>query len=88
MGGLAKIMTPISGPGDDLISNLQSIGVATDDIDLVICSHLHPDHCGCNAFFARATVICHARELDAARASNAEHAGYVAIDWDHPQNLM
>ena len=43
-----------------------------DDIDVVVCSHLHPDHCGCNAFFKRATFIIHAGEIEAARAPGAE----------------
>lgn len=85
--GLAKIMKPICGPDDNLLTGLQSIGVAPEDVDVVICSHLHPDHCGCNAFFARATVICHARELEAARAPGAEQAGYLAAEWDHPQTF-
>jgi N-acyl homoserine lactone hydrolase len=86
-GELAKIMIPISHPDDNLIGSLQWLGVETDDIDVIVCSHLHPDHCGCNALFSRATVICHARELEAARAPGAEKAGYLASDWDHPQRF-
>jgi N-acyl homoserine lactone hydrolase len=85
--GLAKVMKPICDPDDNLIGSLRSIEVTPGDVDVVICSHLHPDHCGCNAFFARATVICHARELAAARAAGAEEAGYLANDWDHPQTF-
>jgi N-acyl homoserine lactone hydrolase len=85
--GLARLMKPICPADDNLIANLRSVAVAPDDVDVVICSHLHPDHCGCNAFFARATVICHARELEAARAPDAEQAGYLASDWDHPQTF-
>ena len=36
--------------------SLQAIGVGAGDIDVVVCSHLHPDHCGCNAFFRQATI--------------------------------
>ena len=53
-------------PGDDVITGLNGIGLEPDDIDVVICSHLHPDHCGCNAFFRKATAMVHARELEAA----------------------
>jgi N-acyl homoserine lactone hydrolase len=84
-GGLAKVMRPIGGRADNVIDDLRSIGIAPDDIDIVACSHLHPDHCGCNAFFTRATVVCHAREIEAARAPGAERAGYLAVEWDHPQ---
>lgn len=85
--GLAKIMTPICDPSDNLLASLRSIGVVPEDVDVVICSHLHPDHCGCNAFFVRATVVCHARELQAARAAGAEEVGYLAGEWDHPQTF-
>jgi N-acyl homoserine lactone hydrolase len=85
--GLAKVIKPICSPDDNLLRRLQSIGIVPEDVDLVICSHLHPDHCGCNAFFARATVICHVRELEAARAPGAEEAGYLASEWDYPQTF-
>lgn len=83
-GGLARIMIPIMARDDNVLTGLSGIGLSADDIDVVICSHLHPDHCGCNAFFKRATVIIHEKELAAARAVNADRAGYVAADWDQP----
>jgi N-acyl homoserine lactone hydrolase len=81
-GGLAKLMTPIMEPGDNVITALTGIGLSCDDIDIVVCSHLHPDHCGCNKFFNRATVIMHAAELAAARAPGGEKAGYRTADWE------
>ncbi len=47
---------------------------AFDDVDLVLCSHLHMDHCGASAFFRRATCIVHARELATARDPKSEAA--------------
>ena len=73
-GGLARLMTPIMQPGDNVVTALAGIGLACDDIDVVVCSHLHPDHCGCNTFFKRATFIIHAKEVEAARAPGAENA--------------
>jgi glyoxylase-like metal-dependent hydrolase (beta-lactamase superfamily II) len=81
-GGLAKFITPIMPPGDNLLGALAGIGFTADDIDVVVCSHLHPDHCGCNAFFKRATVMVHEKEIAAARGPNAEAAGYLAGEWD------
>jgi len=81
-GGLIKIMTPVMRPGDNAINALADIGLATDDIDVVVCSHLHVDHCGCTTFFERATVIIHAKELAAARAPDAVAAGYLASEWE------
>ena len=81
-GGMAKIMTPIMPPGENVLTGLAAIGFSADDVDVVVCSHLHPDHCGCNAFFPRATVIVHEKEVAAARAPNAEPMGYLAAEWD------
>ena len=82
-GGLAKIMTPIGKPEENLIDDLARVGLSAGDIDVVINSHLHPDHCGCNAFFKRASMIIHARELETAGAAGSETKGYVRADWDH-----
>jgi len=81
-GGMAKIMTPIMPPGVNVLTGLAGIGFSADDVDVVVCSHLHPDHCGCNAFFKRASVIVHEKEITAARAPNAEPMGYLASEWD------
>ena len=86
-GGLAKVMTPIMPPGDNVISGLSCIGLTPDDIDVVVCSHLHPDHCGCNAYFTKATFVIHAKEVEAARAPGAESAGYLSAEWDHPMPI-
>ena len=82
-GGLAKLMVPIMQPGEHVLTGLAGLGLKPDDIDVVINSHLHPDHCGCNAFFRKATFICHAEELAAARAPGSEASGYLAAEWDH-----
>jgi glyoxylase-like metal-dependent hydrolase (beta-lactamase superfamily II) len=82
-GGLAKLMTPISGAQENVLAGLHSLGLEPEDIDVVVCSHLHPDHCGCNTFFQKATVMCHARELAAAKEPQAEKAGYLSSEWNH-----
>jgi N-acyl homoserine lactone hydrolase len=81
-GGLAKIMTPIMPKGENVLTGLAAIGVQPGDIDVVICSHLHPDHCGCNAFFRRATVVVQARDVAAARAPDAAKVGFLSAEWD------
>lgn len=81
--GLEKVMVPVHGPGEELISNLQNVGAAPDDIDLVINSHLHSDHCGCNAFFKNASFICHEAELKVAADPQMEGLGYFKADWDN-----
>lgn len=81
-GGLAKVMAPIMPKGDNVLTGLAAIGVEPSDIDVVVCSHLHPDHCGCNAFFTRATVMVHAHEVAAARTPDAANAGFLTAEWD------
>ena len=86
-GGMAKMMTLVSPASENLIAGLAALGVGADDIDVVVNSHFHTDHCGCNAFFRRATIVCHARELAAASAPEAVKAGFVEADWKHPNRF-
>jgi len=86
-GGLAKVMTPIGAPKSDVVSSLDAIGLSTEDIDLVVNSHFHPDHCGCNAFFRNATFICHEAELASAKSADATAQGYLPAEWDHPMPI-
>ncbi len=86
-GALAKVMTPIMPAGENVLNALAALGVTPDDIDVVVCSHLHPDHCGCNAFFTKSTFFIHARELEAARAPAAQTQGYLSAEWDHPLRI-
>lgn len=83
-GGMAKFMVPLMAPGDNVLTGLKAVGIGPDDIDMVVCSHLHTDHCGCNAFFKKATVMVHALELEAAKAPEAVASGYLTVDWYHP----
>lgn len=86
-GPLAKVMKPLMSAHETLLPSLACTGLAPDDIDIVVNSHFHPDHCGCNQFFKKATFIAHAKEIEAARAPNAEAAGYLAADWDYGQPI-
>jgi glyoxylase-like metal-dependent hydrolase (beta-lactamase superfamily II) len=86
-GGMARLMIPIMQPGEHVLTGLAALGLGPEDIDVVINSHLHPDHCGCNAFFRKATFLVHADELAAARAPGSEAAGYLAAEWDVPMPI-
>jgi glyoxylase-like metal-dependent hydrolase (beta-lactamase superfamily II) len=86
-GGLARFMTPVFRPEDTLMTQLGEAGLAADDIDAVICSHLHPDHCGCNSYFPRATIIAHRAEVAAAKAEDGLSMGYLPVEWDQPQGF-
>ncbi len=86
-GGLARFMAPVFIAEDTVVNQLPLAGLTADDVDLVVCSHLHPDHCGCNVFFRKATVVVHAREIAAARAENGPAQGYLPIEWDQPNPI-
>lgn len=87
-GGLSKLMAPIFAPEETVVHELDKIGLTADDIDVVICSHLHPDHCGCNAYFQKATIVCHEAEVDAAQADGNASLGYLPQEWDQPQGFQ
>jgi glyoxylase-like metal-dependent hydrolase (beta-lactamase superfamily II) len=83
-GAMARAMVPIGKREDNVVDQLKGIGFTPEDIDVVVNSHLHSDHCGCNEFFKKASVICHAKELEVARREDAEKLGYIAADWKQP----
>ena len=80
-------MTPKNMNGKNLITELYEIGISPDDIDIVINSHLHPDHCGCNEFFKNAEFYCHEQEFKSANEENASKMGYIKNEWDLPMPL-
>jgi N-acyl homoserine lactone hydrolase len=80
--GLEQRLVPIFAAEDTVLHQLPKVGLCADDIDVVVCSHLHTDHCGCNVFFPRATIVVHADELAAARAPDAIAQGFYPEDWD------
>ena len=86
-GPLAKAMKPLMNANETLLPSLACTGLGPDDIDIVVNSHFHPDHCGCNQFFRKATILAHAKEIEAAKAPGAESVGYLKADWDHGQPM-
>jgi N-acyl homoserine lactone hydrolase len=51
------------GPRGDLESTLRSFGIDLREIRMVICTHLHWDHCFDNRLFSNATFFVQQREL-------------------------
>jgi glyoxylase-like metal-dependent hydrolase (beta-lactamase superfamily II) len=78
---VASLFAIRAADGEDLIAQLAKLRLAPGDIDYVVNSHFHFDHCGCNASFPRATFLVQRAELDAARADPKR---YNPKDWDHP----
>ncbi len=48
---LSDKMRSFYGPKEKLLENLHAAGMAPEDIDIVINSHLHFDHCGWNTIY-------------------------------------
>src|SRR5215831_20847247 len=85
-GGAALVDTGVGGP-PDLIRDwevvnvaaagaLAGLGLVPGDIDLVINTHLHFDHCGQNAVFKHAACYVQRAELDRARRESPQLYGW------------
>lgn len=81
IGGMAKMMSIVADPSENVVEGLRGLGFAPADIDVLVISHLHPDHCGCNVFFPGATALCQRCERAAAEAEGAPSRGYFRVDW-------
>ena len=68
---------PIQDQTQLLPAQLSRLGLKTDDINYVVNSHYHLDHCGGNKHFRKACTLCHAKELEASgNCQPFEHLGY------------
>jgi glyoxylase-like metal-dependent hydrolase (beta-lactamase superfamily II) len=43
--------------GDEIVRLLKAEGLSPDDVSVVVCTHGHVDHAGCNALFPHALFI-------------------------------
>jgi 4-pyridoxolactonase len=60
---LKQILVPNQSPEQRLDNALKKLGVKPEEIDIVINTHLHADHCSFNRLFRNATWIVHSEEL-------------------------
>lgn len=70
--------------GQDVVAALDALGVRPDDIDVVVCSHLDPDHCGGHAAFPDAEFVIQDRHLALARAGTVPRLEAARRLWDVP----
>ncbi len=62
---------------------LALLGLKPSDIDYVINSHYHFDHCGGNKHLTEACTVCHALELEACKCPQPfEKLGYSDLSFD------
>jgi glyoxylase-like metal-dependent hydrolase (beta-lactamase superfamily II) len=72
------------GEQDDVVSKLALVGVAPEDIEHVVVSHLHYDHAGGLQFFSGARVYVQEAELQFAyRPAVYQRELYDRDDFDH-----
>jgi glyoxylase-like metal-dependent hydrolase (beta-lactamase superfamily II) len=88
---LSEKMQKIHGMPAKLMENLAAAGIAPDDVDIVINSHLHFDHCGWNTqekggkivpTFPRATYYAQEGEWKHAHARQRDAVSYMDENYD------
>jgi glyoxylase-like metal-dependent hydrolase (beta-lactamase superfamily II) len=88
---LPEKMAQIFGQPAELLDNLSKAGVSPDQIDIVINSHLHFDHCGWNtvrengiirATFPRATYYVQEGEWKHAHQNQRDSVSYFTENYD------
>jgi glyoxylase-like metal-dependent hydrolase (beta-lactamase superfamily II) len=88
---LSEKMAEIYGQPAQLIENLAAAGVSPDDVDIVINTHLHFDHCGWNttrqggrasATFPNATYHVQEGEWNHAHENQRDGVSYIPDNYD------
>src|ERR1051326_4395110 len=89
---LTEKMVKIYGQPAKLLDNLSAAGVAPEDVDIVINTHLHFDHCGWNTVrrgdrveptFPRAKYYVQQGELEAAHEQRErDRISYISANYD------
>ena len=88
---LSEKMAEIYGQPAQLIENLAAAGVSPDDVDIVINTHLHFDHCGWNtarqggrvsATFPNATYYVQEGEWNHAHENQRDGVSYLTDNYD------
>ncbi len=57
LGEKTRHLTGLERPEGDLIASLDQLGVQPEDIDIVINTHLHGDHCGGNTRYEDGALV-------------------------------
>jgi N-acyl homoserine lactone hydrolase len=74
-----RIIVDTGSPAEcyKLLSDLKSMVLRPGDVDIVINTHLHIDHCGCNDLFENARVYAH--ELEEPPVGNVRISGAITL---------
>ncbi|NLG95279.1 MAG: N-acyl homoserine lactonase family protein [Acetomicrobium flavidum] len=89
IGPIIRMSTPIMKKGEDIVSQLDKLGIKPKDIKYVVNSHLHFDHAGNNADFPDSTFIVQKTEIRIAYWPEVyQKFAYLRADFDHPLNYQ
>jgi glyoxylase-like metal-dependent hydrolase (beta-lactamase superfamily II) len=83
IGGLARLFASELAPDTAVHERTAALEVAPD---MVVCSHLHFDHCGGNALLGDVPIVVQRKEWEAAHGAD-QSAGYLAADYDTGQDV-
>ena len=80
VGALYRRILPARvGPGDTIDRRLAEVGLAPADIDVVVLSHLHPDHVGGLRWFPDATLVLSRGQLETIERSRIIDGVFAAL---------
>jgi N-acyl homoserine lactone hydrolase len=66
-----------------VVNRLKEIGLAPEDIDIIVCTHLDVDHAGSHDLFPDAELVVQREHLDAGRSMQRFQG--IREHWDHPK---
>jgi N-acyl homoserine lactone hydrolase len=76
----SKVLLPVMQPEDSIVNRLAELDLTPGDIDIVINTHLHFDHCGNNELFPNSRFVVQRRHYEVAR----EHPAFPSKYFDIP----
>jgi N-acyl homoserine lactone hydrolase len=77
---IAKVLLPVMRPEDSMVRRLAELDLSPQDIDYVINTHLHFDHCGNNYLFKDSTIYANKNHYEIAK----EHPNFPSENFDLP----
>jgi len=88
-GSVVSVYDPVMTREECCVNAIRQVGVAPEDVNYVVLSHLHLDHAGCVGHFPNARYIVHRDELTYAYVpDHFMKAAYIRQDFDKPVDWM
>ncbi|MEV5830533.1 N-acyl homoserine lactonase family protein [Spirillospora sp. NPDC052242] len=71
--------------GEDVVSRLAEVGLAPQDVHMVVCSHLDPDHAGNHDAFPDAEFVIQREHHELALSGTVPRLEMTRSAWDRPE---